>query len=101
VLASSAPSADVDELLAAARDLAFRVFVMAFAGSGGRGMGGLDDRTELAWRFSCILYASNMATKSRIESAPVNHDWPRRANNAKVTSQGYWFESDRGSLQGR
>jgi pyruvate carboxylase len=27
VLASSAPSADVDELLAAARDLAFPVFV--------------------------------------------------------------------------
>jgi pyruvate carboxylase len=38
VLASSAPSADVEELLAAAQDMEFPVFVKAVAGGGGRGM---------------------------------------------------------------
>lgn len=38
VLASSAPSADVDELLAAAQSMEFPVFVKAVAGGGGRGM---------------------------------------------------------------
>lgn len=38
VLASSAPSADVDELLAAAQAMEFPVFVKAVAGGGGRGM---------------------------------------------------------------
>ncbi len=40
VLASSAPSADVDELLAAVRDMEFPLFVKAVAGGGdgGRGM---------------------------------------------------------------
>ncbi|OHV04644.1 pyruvate carboxylase [Mycobacterium talmoniae] len=38
VLSSSAPSASVDELLAAAADMAFPVFVKAVAGGGGRGM---------------------------------------------------------------
>ncbi|MDF2825542.1 MAG: pyc, partial [Mycobacterium sp.] len=38
VLASSAPSADVEELLAAADAMEFPVFVKAVAGGGGRGM---------------------------------------------------------------
>ncbi|MEZ0366713.1 pyruvate carboxylase [Mycobacterium sp. pUA109] len=38
VLSSSAPSASVDELLAAAADMEFPVFVKAVAGGGGRGM---------------------------------------------------------------
>jgi pyruvate carboxylase len=38
VLRSSAPSADVDELVAAAEEVGFPVFVKAVAGGGGRGM---------------------------------------------------------------
>ena len=38
VLSSSAPSADVDELVAAADEIGFPVFVKAVAGGGGRGM---------------------------------------------------------------
>ena len=38
VLRSSAPSSDVDELLAAAEEVGFPVFVKAVAGGGGRGM---------------------------------------------------------------
>ncbi|MGV9737732.1 pyruvate carboxylase [Nocardia farcinica] len=38
VLRSSAPSADVDELLAAAEELTYPIFVKAVAGGGGRGM---------------------------------------------------------------
>ncbi|WP_435593870.1 biotin carboxylase N-terminal domain-containing protein, partial [Nocardia sp. bgisy118] len=38
VLKSSAPSADVDELLAAATELEYPIFVKAVAGGGGRGM---------------------------------------------------------------
>ncbi|MEU7116127.1 pyruvate carboxylase [Streptomyces sp. NPDC046182] len=38
VLGSSAPSTDVDELVAAADDIGFPVFVKAVAGGGGRGM---------------------------------------------------------------
>jgi pyruvate carboxylase len=38
VLASSAPSSDVDELVAAAEEVGFPVFVKAVAGGGGRGM---------------------------------------------------------------
>ncbi|BDH58844.1 hypothetical protein MTP03_37830 [Tsukamurella sp. PLM1] len=38
VLDSSAPSSDIDELLSAAEDMHFPVFVKAVAGGGGRGM---------------------------------------------------------------
>ncbi|MGH3449475.1 MAG: biotin carboxylase N-terminal domain-containing protein, partial [Haloechinothrix sp.] len=38
VLGSSAPSADVDDLVAAAEEIGFPVFVKAVAGGGGRGM---------------------------------------------------------------
>ncbi|MEU6563928.1 pyruvate carboxylase [Nocardia nova] len=47
VLASSAPSADVEELLTAARDMRFPVFVKAVAGGGGRGMRRVDDPDRL------------------------------------------------------
>jgi pyruvate carboxylase len=38
VLASSAPSADIDQLMAAADEIGFPIFVKAVAGGGGRGM---------------------------------------------------------------
>ncbi|MDQ3904112.1 MAG: pyruvate carboxylase [Actinomycetota bacterium] len=38
VLASSAPSADIDELMVAAEEIGFPLFVKAVAGGGGRGM---------------------------------------------------------------
>ncbi|AFR50938.1 pyruvate carboxylase [Gordonia sp. KTR9] len=47
VLASSAPSADVDELLAAAEAMSFPVFVKAVAGGGGRGMRRVAEAEEL------------------------------------------------------
>ncbi|WP_064076167.1 pyruvate carboxylase [Prescottella equi] len=47
VLASSEPSADVDELLAAAEDMEFPVFVKAVAGGGGRGMRRVAERGQL------------------------------------------------------
>lgn len=56
VLASSEPSASVEELLAAAQDMAFPLFVKAVAGGGGRGMrrvtdiGGLAEAVEAASR---------------------------------------------------
>jgi pyruvate carboxylase len=56
VLRSSAPSASVDELLAAASDMQFPLFVKAVAGGGGRGMrrvsdaGGLPEAIEAANR---------------------------------------------------
>ena len=56
VLASSAPSADIDELMAAAETMKFPLFVKAVAGGGGRGMrrvgeiAGLRDAIEAAAR---------------------------------------------------
>ncbi|WP_429413993.1 pyruvate carboxylase [Nocardia sp. GAS34] len=47
VLNSSAPSADVPELLAAAEEMEFPVFVKAVAGGGGRGMRRVADRAQL------------------------------------------------------
>ncbi|MBB1031285.1 pyruvate carboxylase [Dietzia sp. SLG310A2-38A2] len=47
-LASSAPSADPDELVAAAQDMTFPVFVKAVAGGGGRGMRRVAAVEELA-----------------------------------------------------
>ena len=46
-LASSAPSTDVDELLASAQQIGFPVFVKAVAGGGGRGMRRVDDPARL------------------------------------------------------
>ncbi|TNM59408.1 pyruvate carboxylase [Streptomyces sp. NP160] len=48
VLRSSAPSSDVDELVAAAEGIGFPVFVKAVAGGGGRGMRRVDDPAALA-----------------------------------------------------
>lgn len=47
VLASSEPSADVDELVAVAAEMTFPVFVKAVAGGGGRGMRRVDRIDEL------------------------------------------------------
>ncbi|MFG3369681.1 pyruvate carboxylase [Streptomyces sp. NPDC090032] len=47
VLGSSQPSTDVDELVRAADDLGFPVFVKAVAGGGGRGMRRVEDATTL------------------------------------------------------
>ncbi|HET7303040.1 MAG TPA: pyruvate carboxylase [Segeticoccus sp.] len=46
-LRGSAPSADVDELLSAAGDIGFPLFVKAVAGGGGRGMRRVEDAAEL------------------------------------------------------
>ncbi|GEE02031.1 pyruvate carboxylase [Gordonia spumicola] len=48
VLAGSAPSSNVDDLLAAAVDMTFPVFVKAVAGGGGRGMRRVGEIGELA-----------------------------------------------------
>ncbi|WP_067571656.1 pyruvate carboxylase [Nocardia acidivorans] len=47
VLASSAPSSDVNELMAAAETMEFPVFVKAVAGGGGRGMRRVADKAQL------------------------------------------------------
>src|SRR4051812_40077141 len=47
VLKSSAPSADVEELLGAAEEIGFPVFVKAVAGGGGRGMRRVQERKAL------------------------------------------------------
>ncbi|MFD4180270.1 pyruvate carboxylase [Rhodococcus sp. NPDC058514] len=47
VLASSEPSADVDELMAAAETMEFPLFVKAVAGGGGRGMRRVAERAQL------------------------------------------------------
>ncbi len=47
VLASSSPSASVDELVAAARDMTFPLFVKAVSGGGGRGMRRVTDPEAL------------------------------------------------------
>ncbi|MFE5485788.1 pyruvate carboxylase [Streptomyces sp. NPDC056527] len=47
VLGSSAPSTDVDELVAAAEGIGFPVFVKAVAGGGGRGMRRVEDPAML------------------------------------------------------
>ncbi|OBF44609.1 pyruvate carboxylase [Mycolicibacterium peregrinum] len=47
VLASSAPSSSISELLAAAESMSFPVFVKAVAGGGGRGMRKVNDPADL------------------------------------------------------
>ncbi|MGW4094855.1 pyruvate carboxylase [Nocardia sp. NPDC004750] len=47
VLVSSQPSSNVDELVAAAEDMEFPVFVKAVAGGGGRGMRRVEERSAL------------------------------------------------------
>lgn len=48
VLSSSEPSSSVDELMAAAADMEFPLFVKAVSGGGGRGMRRVTDRESLA-----------------------------------------------------
>ncbi|MEX3650983.1 biotin carboxylase N-terminal domain-containing protein, partial [Mycolicibacterium porcinum] len=48
VLSSSAPSSSVDELVAAAADMTFPLFVKAVSGGGGRGMRRVSDPEALA-----------------------------------------------------
>ncbi|RZT07724.1 pyruvate carboxylase [Mycobacterium sp. BK558] len=47
VLASAAPSSNVDELVAAAHDMQLPLFIKAVSGGGGRGMRRVTDRNEL------------------------------------------------------
>ncbi|GAA3227290.1 pyruvate carboxylase [Oerskovia jenensis] len=47
VLASSEPSSDIDELIAAADEIGFPIFAKAVAGGGGRGMRRVDRREDL------------------------------------------------------
>ena len=47
VLGSSAPSAEIDELVAAADGVGFPLFVKAVAGGGGRGMRRVDEPDQL------------------------------------------------------
>jgi pyruvate carboxylase len=47
VLASSAPSAEIDELMAAAEEVGFPLFVKAVAGGGGRGMRRVNEPSSL------------------------------------------------------
>ncbi len=55
VLSSTAPSADVEELLAAATELTFPVFAKAVAGGGGRGMRRVDSPRDLADALSAAM----------------------------------------------
>ncbi|MEN3307903.1 MAG: pyruvate carboxylase [Micromonosporaceae bacterium] len=48
VLPSTAPTADIDELVAAAGQIGFPLFVKAVSGGGGRGMRQVDDPAKLA-----------------------------------------------------
>lgn len=61
VLGSSAPSTDVDELVRAAEDVGFPVFVKAVAGGGGRGMRRVEDPATLR---ESIEAASREATSA-------------------------------------
>ncbi|WP_344753054.1 pyruvate carboxylase [Gryllotalpicola koreensis] len=47
VLASTAPSTDIDELVAGAESIGFPIFAKAVAGGGGRGMRRVDTKAEL------------------------------------------------------
>ena len=61
VLASSEPSADVDELVAASADMQFPLFVKAVAGGGGRGMRRVAKREDLAEAISAASREADTA----------------------------------------
>ncbi|GAC48589.1 pyruvate carboxylase [Gordonia aichiensis] len=61
VLASSEPSADVDELVAASADMTFPLFVKAVAGGGGRGMRRVARREDLAEAISAASREADTA----------------------------------------
>ncbi|NYI60659.1 pyruvate carboxylase [Cellulomonas soli] len=61
VLPSSAPSADVDELLAAATEVGFPIFVKAVAGGGGRGMRRVNTPDELPEALAAAMREADAA----------------------------------------
>lgn len=75
VLASSEPSEDIDELVAAAEDMRFPVFVKAVAGGGGRGMRRVDDAADLREAISAAAREAESAFGDAtvfLEQAVVN-----------------------------
>ncbi|MEP7765981.1 pyruvate carboxylase [Sanguibacter sp. 25GB23B1] len=61
VLASSEPSADIDELVAAADVVGFPIFAKAVAGGGGRGMRRVDRREDLREALSAAMREADSA----------------------------------------
>ncbi|HWS58855.1 MAG TPA: pyruvate carboxylase [Actinotalea sp.] len=61
VLASSDPSADVEELLAAAPTIGFPLFVKAVAGGGGRGMRKVDTAADLPGALAAAMREADSA----------------------------------------
>ncbi|GHG41631.1 pyruvate carboxylase [Sinomonas cellulolyticus] len=61
VLKSSAPSADADELIAAADEIGFPIFVKAVAGGGGRGMRRVDTREGLPESLNAAMREADAA----------------------------------------
>lgn len=61
VLESSAPSSDVDELVAAADGIGFPIFVKAVAGGGGRGMRRVDTREDLPGALAAAMREADSA----------------------------------------
>lgn len=61
VLASCDPSSDQDELLAAAEEIGFPLFVKAVAGGGGRGMRRVDSRGDLPEALSAAMREADSA----------------------------------------
>ena len=61
VLKSSAPSADPEELLAAAESIGFPIFVKAVAGGGGRGMRRVDTREGLPEALNAAMREADAA----------------------------------------
>ncbi|WP_265521239.1 pyruvate carboxylase [Oerskovia flava] len=61
VLASSAPSADPAQLIAAAPDVGFPIFVKAVAGGGGRGMRRVDDAADLPEALAAAMREADSA----------------------------------------
>lgn len=61
VLASCDPSSDQDELLAAAEEIGFPLFVKAVAGGGGRGMRRVDNRGDLPEALSAAMREADSA----------------------------------------
>jgi len=75
VLASSAPSTDVDELIGTAEDIGFPVFVKAVAGGGGRGMRRVEAAGELRESIEAAMREAESAFGDRrmfLEKAVVN-----------------------------
>ncbi|HEX4251389.1 MAG TPA: pyruvate carboxylase [Pseudonocardia sp.] len=75
VLASSAPSTDVDELVGVAEDIGFPVFVKAVAGGGGRGMRRVESPKDLREAVEAAMREAESAfgdSRMFLEKAVVN-----------------------------